>query len=244
MKALTIGIMILVGLFCETVESYGQATVSICNLERPLTGECDGDTPLADGTVVTIYHDLNANGPDPNDESPFMDFVMNGEALYGIPGTFCTEPNLFIDTTVPHPWRFYIRILACELDAMWTSESFTVADGFQEINLINWECEPCPIIDDIPDISIPVVNSVTLHPNYPNPFNPSTEITFDLPHSMHASLKVYDVLGREVAELANGPLNAGTHTVTFDASTLSSGVYFYRLESGAFSTTRKMVLMK
>ena len=83
-----------------------------------------------------------------------------------------------------------------------------------------------------------------LHSNYPNPFNASTEITFDLPRAMQTSLKVYDVLGREVAELAGGVMIAGYHAITFDASALSSGVYFYRLEAGEFGETRKMVLLK
>jgi len=87
-------------------------------------------------------------------------------------------------------------------------------------------------------------SSVVLHANYPNPFNASTEITFDLPRALQTSLKVYDVLGREVAELAGGVMNAGAHTIIYDASGLSSGVYFYRLEAGEFGETRKMVFLK
>ena len=87
-------------------------------------------------------------------------------------------------------------------------------------------------------------HEIQLHPNYPNPFNATTEITFDLPRAMRASLKVYDVLGREVAELAGGVMNAGSHTIIYDASGLSSGVYFYRLEAGKFGETRKMVFLK
>ncbi len=87
-------------------------------------------------------------------------------------------------------------------------------------------------------------SSIVLHANYPNPFNATTEIRFDLPRAMQTSLKVYDVLGREVAELAGGVMNAGPHTIIYDASGQSSGVYFYRLEAGEFGETRKMVLLK
>ncbi|MER3523568.1 MAG: glucose sorbosone dehydrogenase [Ignavibacteria bacterium] len=81
--------------------------------------------------------------------------------------------------------------------------------------------------------------------NYPNPFNPSTTITFQLPSSNFVSLKVYDVLGREVRALVNEALQAGSHQVTFDANGLTSGVYLYRLvTSGGFSQTRKMALMR
>jgi len=80
--------------------------------------------------------------------------------------------------------------------------------------------------------------------NFPNPFNPSTTIQFRVPSSGFVSLKVYDALGREVATLVNGRENAGSHTVMFDATHLSSGVYFYRLQAENFVETKKMVLVK
>lgn len=87
-------------------------------------------------------------------------------------------------------------------------------------------------------------DAFTLHQNYPNPFNPSTSIRFDIANTAHVSVTVYDVLGREVATLVNGQMNAGSHTVSFDASELTSGVYMYRLVSGAVTQTRTMLLMK
>lgn len=83
-----------------------------------------------------------------------------------------------------------------------------------------------------------------LQQNYPNPFNPSTSITFALPHAANITLKVFDVLGREVATLVNGHMTAGAHEVRFDASHLSSGVYLYTLASGDFTQTKKMSLVK
>ncbi len=83
-----------------------------------------------------------------------------------------------------------------------------------------------------------------LQQNYPNPFNPSTSITFALPHAANITLKVFDVLGREVATLVNGYMTAGAHEVRFDASHLSSGVYLYTLTSGDFTQTKKMSLVK
>lgn len=79
---------------------------------------------------------------------------------------------------------------------------------------------------------------------YPNPFNPSTNIEFALPSAATVSLKVFNLLGQEVATLAGGVMTAGTHTVTFDARSLSSGVYFYTLIAGEFASSRKMVLLK
>ncbi len=88
------------------------------------------------------------------------------------------------------------------------------------------------------------VGRMELDQNYPNPFNPSTQIRFALRASHHTRLTVYDVVGREVAVLVNGVMPAGAHSVSFDASNLSSGVYLYKLEAGGQVLTRRMTLMK
>ncbi len=80
--------------------------------------------------------------------------------------------------------------------------------------------------------------------NFPNPFNPSTVISYRLPAVSRVTLKVYDVLGRNVATLVDEVQNPGQHAVKFDGSALPSGVYFYRLEAGSFTSVRKLVLMK
>lgn len=87
-------------------------------------------------------------------------------------------------------------------------------------------------------------NTFAVDQNYPNPFNPATVISYKLPAVSYVSLKVYDILGKEVAILVNGKQEAGTHVVAFDGSRLSSGVYFYRLVAGNMTSTKKMVLLK
>ena len=94
------------------------------------------------------------------------------------------------------------------------------------------------------DIDSDIPNQFVLSQNYPNPFNPVTKIQFQLPESGFASLKVFDMLGREVATLMNRDITAGDHTVSFDASKLSSGIYIYRLIMGDVSLTKKMTLIK
>jgi hypothetical protein len=83
-----------------------------------------------------------------------------------------------------------------------------------------------------------------LYTSYPNPFNPATTIKYDLATDSHVSLKLYDVLGREVMTLVDGDETAGRYQVTLNASELSSGVYFYRLTAGDFTDTRRLVLLK
>jgi hypothetical protein len=96
-------------------------------------------------------------------------------------------------------------------------------------------------------LSVPApapLGSYALYNNYPNPFNPATTISFDLPRPGDVTLQVFDMLGRVVAVLAQGRMEAGKHQRTFDATRLSSGVYFYRLTAGSFVQTRKLLLLR
>lgn len=89
-----------------------------------------------------------------------------------------------------------------------------------------------------------IPTSVTLYQNYPNPFNPSTTISFELDRPVEVILTVFDALGRTVSTLISERKSAGLHQVPFDASNLSSGVYFYRLQAGNFSEIKKLTLIK
>ena len=93
------------------------------------------------------------------------------------------------------------------------------------------------------DVAVSPV-SFELAQNYPNPFNPSTRIEYSVPQSGYVSLKVYDLLGNEVAALVNRELERGSYLAFWNATNASSGVYFYRLTSGAFSATKKLMLMR
>ncbi len=89
-----------------------------------------------------------------------------------------------------------------------------------------------------------VVGSYSLEQNYPNPFNPTTNITFTLPADQRVSLKVYNMLGQEVASLMEGQKQRGTYFVEFEASKLASGIYIYKLQAGSFTASKKMTLVK
>jgi hypothetical protein len=106
-------------------------------------------------------------------------------------------------------------------------------------------------VTDVQNESL-IPSEFKLEQNYPNPFNPSTKIKYNIPsviasgttQSQFVSLKVYDVLGNEVATLVNEEKPAGSYEVEFNAANLSSGIYFYKLQTGAFVETKKMILLK
>jgi hypothetical protein len=102
----------------------------------------------------------------------------------------------------------------------------------------------CPTTDVPEEGEDPIARKFELQQNYPNPFNPTTNIQYSLPESQKVTLKVYNMLGREVATLVNQKQSAGTHTVTFDAKDLSSGVYFYRIKTENKQKVRKVLLVK
>jgi hypothetical protein len=87
-------------------------------------------------------------------------------------------------------------------------------------------------------------NNFKLYSNYPNPFNPTTNIKFNVAKLSDVKIVVYDVTGREVQLLVNESLNPGTYETSFDGSNYSSGVYFYKIMAGDFSETKKMLLIK
>jgi hypothetical protein len=86
--------------------------------------------------------------------------------------------------------------------------------------------------------------SYSLQQNYPNPFNPVTKISYDIPKSGFVTVKIFDILGKEIATLVNENKNPGRYIVDFDGTSFASGTYFYRLESNGFVATKKMILIK
>jgi hypothetical protein len=97
---------------------------------------------------------------------------------------------------------------------------------------------------NVVSIDVNIANGFVLNQNYPNPFNPSTTISYSVATDAFVSLKVYDFLGKEVNTLVNETMLAGIYEVTFDASDLPSGTYFYTLRTGDFISTKKMMIVK
>ena len=123
-----------------------------------------------------------------------------------------------------------------------------LALGFERGNMVdgiidNVYIDFNPYITDVKEIaSLPEI--FMLYQNYPNPFNPSTTIQYQIPKTDNVSLKVYDILGNEIAVLVNEIKTAGIYKSIFNSKNLSSGIYFYRLQTSSFSETKKLLLIK
>lgn len=114
--------------------------------------------------------------------------------------------------------------------------------GYQNVSrwTYTWIDDEITGVNDNPAL----VNAFDLKQNYPNPFNPSTKIQYSIAEPGLVSIKVFDILGRQIADLVNEQKSAGAYTVDFNAQSLSAGVYFYRIESGSFKASKKMILLK
>jgi|GEM_PF-2540995 len=167
----------------------------------------------------------------------FTNLVTNEESLidttFKVSNLINDERNLaknstqtsFLDGLTTYFWR--VKAVNAFGDGDWSD---------------TWEFTTMALVSNEDEPGIPV--EFNLSQNYPNPFNPATTIHFDLPESGDVALQVFDLLGREVAILVQDRMEAGHHRVTFDASSMASGIYIYRLIAGKFSSTRKMLLIK
>jgi hypothetical protein len=144
-------------------------------------------------------------------------------------------------------------IVICQLIAR-GSNNLNSVTKLKQLADVAWQFYNSGYTIGINKISNEVPSSFKLEQNYPNPFNPTTKIKFDIatnnpPFNKGGqggliTLKIYDILGREIQTLVNEKLNPGTYEVTFDGSNLASGIYFYQLKSGNFIETKKMLLIK
>jgi len=187
------------------------------------------------GGVDAIYYYDSTGGP--NNTS---DRILYTSATITTPGTFTATTQ--ISEHAPQPsTRGYTPFLiefynaAGDVGALWVG-----LDGSNR--RLYFDRLGAPVGVNNNQNGIPEIYS--LSQNYPNPFNPTTKIDFAIPKNGLVTLKVYDVLGQEVALLVNKDFQAGSYTFDYDASMLPSGVYFYKITSGDFTETKKMMLVK
>lgn len=181
-----------------------------------------------------------------------QDLMMNLMRWYVSPtggnktkNTPCTCWDPALHDMDRRPLSFWIN----DLDASYSTSSsaYVSAQGGFPAGDLNWfpnkKAEWEVWLTDVDEYN-PNPTTFTLNQNYPNPFNPTTQISFFLDKSGLTTLSVYNVLGQKIATLLSEDLSNGRHTVNFDGSDLSSGVYFYKLESGDLTSIKKMMLLK
>lgn len=120
--------------------------------------------------------------------------------------------------------------------------TYDPSSGSTTVN--NFTMQPSTTVTGVSSLPSDLPTKFVLQNNYPNPFNPSTVIAFSVPFATHVRLDVYNILGQRVAELVNKDLNAGSYQYSFNANSLSSGVYLYRIQANGFTSTKKMILSK
>jgi hypothetical protein len=187
-----------------------------------------------------------------------------GERFYFVPGETTPAPypvdSIFIFNVTTNTWLPDVitgRGTTGTSSNYWEAVDAWVAPGSGKVKIFIgggslttatnpglWSVQvaPCTITGITIDPAIP--DNYQLSQNYPNPFNPVTKISYALPKSGLVTLKIYDILGKEVMTLVNEVKSAGNYTIDFNGANMSSGIYFYSIKSGDFSAVKKMTLIK
>jgi len=169
--------------------------------------------------------------------------------------------NAFIGDTIKWVWvsgshtttSTNIPLTALTWDSPITSTNTTYTYVITKSGTYNYKCTPHEAMGMVGVINVQSVSIVnnesvaltyTLKQNYPNPFNPTTQIIYSIPKFSNVSVKVYDILGQEIATLVNEKKSKGVYTVRWETENASTGLYMYRLVTGDYELTRKMILTK
>jgi len=174
----------------------------------------DGGSPV-DGALVSVSYDGPTSGTTSGTTAADGTVTLQGSGMKRPSGEWCFEVTNITHASLSYDSGSNVTTRSCE------SGDINSADGRRV-----------------------VAAEFSLDQNSPNPFNPMTEIKFNLPTATNATLRIYNVRGQMVVTLASGSMSAGPHSVTWDARHHPSGVYFYRLETPSFSETKKMIMLK
>jgi|GEM_PF-3393937 len=204
--------------------------VTTSNHSAILTWAPSLEPDVINGGIYKIYR-VMTTGSDPASNSSYSLLTTINAYNSGVAVTSFTDEQFWMGSGT---YRMYYEITAVDNTSKESTRSNSVwASTTGEL----WKKG----INNLGKKAITVYN---LCDNYPNPFNPSTVISYQLPKDSNVSLKIYNMLGQEIITLVKGNVEAGTHSVTFNASKLASGVYLYKLDAGCFSQIKKMILTK
>jgi hypothetical protein len=203
--------------FQRPIDTVNQGQTSVNRVIAPMMGPYSG----------TVSYSASVS-PNPSQGTITFNWSpSNVKTFTGAPDSITL--NTVVSATVPYQ-NYTISVTAAE-------------NGGQRTHTRTWILTIADIIG-ISNNNNEVPLSYALGQNYPNPFNPATQIEYTIPKQSFVSIKVYNLLGQDVATLVNSVKQAGVHDVTFNASELPSGIYYYRMNAGNYSDVRKMILVK
>ncbi|CAN5519896.1 hypothetical protein BH10BAC5_BH10BAC5_29360 [soil metagenome] len=229
------------GLKVEDDEASGKIKLSWLHNMEPDMGRGHGELKKYNiykavgygDTVPTNYFLLASVELDSNYAAEFIDTTT--KATCCIPDIGCPSP--------PCIEIYHVRY---QITAVDVTEWESVRSDFQ--GTLGWRFRPGSELGGHDEELFPVNSNIPkqfkLEQNYPNPFNPTTNIVYDLPKDGIVTIKIFDVLGREIKILVNEFKHAGSYLIQFEGSQFASGVYFYRIVSNSFIQTKRMILMK
>jgi len=225
-------------------DEFGGILLNLGPLEGSGTATIPGALPLTSAFLYMIYTDIV-----PVELTSFTAAVVDGSVLLN--WTTATETNnrgFEVEKQSGNSnWESIGFVTGKGTTTEPQSYSFTdnnVANGRYTYRLKQIDFDGS--FNNSKEIEVQINTPVefSLSQNYPNPFNPATKINYSVPKDGYVKISVYNVIGQEVAELVNGMIKAGTHEVNFDASGLTSGIYFYKIEANGFSNIKKMTLLR
>jgi hypothetical protein len=215
------------GYFLDPIDSPGSWHVN--ETFAPLHTQSTRTTDLGDGGSIgglDDRFDFILSSQSILDEGG-IDYVNNSYWAYGNDGIRCCNP----DFPIHDPPNQSVSTQTA-IDLYLASDHLPVVAEFD-----------FGVVSDVEDDQ-KLLSDFVLYQNYPNPFNPSTNIRFRISDPVFVSLKVYDVLGNEIAKIVNEEMQAGSYSAEYDARNIPSGVYFYQLRAGNFIETKKMTILK
>jgi hypothetical protein len=233
------------GITGRTKKSGTQGCGSCHSLNAAITGTITGPDTVTVGQTVTFSFTITRTG---SNAKGGVDIATRlGTLAVGAGGAYLrlqngelTHQNGFTLTSGSFSGQFsYTAPGASGIDTIWLTEAIGHSNGW------NWGAEKRVIVRNLTGVN----NNNTaaefkLSQNYPNPFNPATTINFEIPLRSDVKITVLDINGREVETILNSQMHQGNHSVLWNAENYATGVYFYKIETGSFVDSKKMMLMK
>ncbi|MBK8946419.1 MAG: T9SS type A sorting domain-containing protein [Ignavibacteriae bacterium] len=234
--------------------NHKYVNINITDMVNGITDGCSGNLQVNDLRILQVTSDELEDDPSGGDGNTLNDIVINegcksvglrAERLGNADGRVYTviiggkDLNGNVGTA-----EFEVQVPHSKNGTAVKSNVQYLVEGTCEIPLPNEQLAKEVNENREEEIADVIPSNYILNQNYPNPFNPTTKISYSIPENNYVTLIVYDVLGNVVSLLENGYKSAGNYTYNFDASRISNGVYFYKLQAGDFTETKKMILLK